>query len=58
VGPHDGFDVEPLLIAKVIVHSGDICTGSLANIAHRCGIEPASGKNLTRGVYYPFAGRI
>ena len=44
--PDDRLDVEPLLVAEVIIHRGDVRAGPLANVADRRAVEAALGKNL------------
>jgi hypothetical protein len=56
--PHNRFDVQPLLVAEVIIHRSDVCTGALADVAHRGAIETSLGKDLARGLDDSFTSRI
>jgi hypothetical protein len=44
---HNGLDIQPLLVAEVIVHGRDIRAGPLADVANRRAIEAALGKDFT-----------
>ena len=47
---HDRFDVQPLLVAEVVVHGRNIRLGRLADVADRRGIEATLGEHLAGGV--------
>ena len=48
MGPHHRLDVEPLLVAEVIVHRRDVRPGRLTDVADRRGLEATLGKQLAR----------
>ena len=56
--PHDRLDVQPLLIAEVIIHRGDVCPGPLTDVAHRRAVETSLGKDLAGSICDSFACRI
>ena len=56
--PHDRFDVQTLLIAEVIIHGGDVCSGPLADVADRGAVETSLGEDLAGSFRDPFARRI
>ena len=39
---HDRLDIQPLLVAEVVIHGGNIRLGRLADVADRRGVEAAS----------------
>ena len=45
----NGLDIQPLLIAEVVIHRGDVGPGPLADIADRRAVETAFGKDLAGG---------
>ena len=52
---HDRFDVQPLLVAEVVIHGGDVRLGRLADVADRRGVEAALGEDLAGRVDDSFA---
>ena len=49
MGPHDRLDVEPLLVAEVVVHRGNVRAGRLADVADRRRLEAPLGEDLPGG---------
>ena len=58
VGPHDRLDVEPLLVAEVVVDGRHVRPGRLADVADRRALEATLGKHLPRRLDNSVPGRI
>ena len=56
--PHDRLDVQPLLVAEVVIHRGDVCSGPLTDVADRRAVETSLGKDLAGSICNPFASCV
>ena len=54
MGLDDRFDVQPFLVAEVVVDGRDIRPGRLTDVADRGGLEAPLGEQLAGGVDDPF----
>ncbi len=55
---HDRLDVQPLLVAEVVVHGGDISTGALTDVSDGGAIETSLGEDLAGRVGNSFTSCI
>ncbi len=58
MGPHHRLDVQPLLVAEVVIDGRDVRPGRLADVADRRGVEAPLGKDFAGRVDDPLASCV
>src|SRR6185369_13372437 len=58
MGSHDCFDIEPLLVAKVVIHCGDVGARPLTDVTDSRTVEASFGEDFARSFRNPFASCV